>query len=84
MERATDATQLVGSIQLADAAVATSGTYARGAHLYGPEPVPEGSITVVGPRITWADIRATALFVGAPSPEPGYGVVVDQRRAAVI
>jgi thiamine biosynthesis lipoprotein len=48
--------------------VATSGTAARGAHLYDPRTGQwvgrSGSTTVVGPTLVEADIWATALFVG--------------------
>lgn len=47
--------------------LATSGTAARGAHLYDPDTQAfvdrAGSITVVGPSLMWADVWATALFV---------------------
>jgi thiamine biosynthesis lipoprotein len=56
------------SVTLTRGAVATSGTAARGAHLYDPvaghmlgRP---GSVTVTGPTLLWADVWATALFVG--------------------
>lgn len=49
-------------------AVATSGTAARGAHLWDPRSGARvgraGSVTVTGPSLLWADIWATALFVG--------------------
>ena len=53
---------------LATGGVATSGTAARGAHLYDPRTGQwvgrAGSTTVVGPTLVEADIWATALFVG--------------------
>lgn len=85
IEKASDPSQLVGSVTVNNGAVCTSGTYARGSHLLAPstrEPVPwTGSISVTGPSLMWTDVWATAAFV---SPEPltmpaGYGVVVDQR-----
>jgi thiamine biosynthesis lipoprotein len=49
------------------AAVATSGTYERGAHIIDPrsgEPTAElASVTVVGPDLTYVDAYATAVFV---------------------
>jgi thiamine biosynthesis lipoprotein len=49
-----------------DLAVATSGTYEKGAHIYDPntgEPADElVSLTVVGPSIVEADVQATAAF----------------------
>ncbi len=49
------------------AAIATSATYERGAHIIDPrtgEPTTElASVTVVGPDLTWVDAYATAVFV---------------------
>jgi FAD:protein FMN transferase len=49
-------------------AVATSGSYERGAHLVDPHtgrpPVTAASATVTGPRLALADALATALAVG--------------------
>jgi len=51
-----------------DAAVATSGTYERGRHLFDPRTASPGvraaSATVTGPRLSVADALATALAVG--------------------
>lgn len=111
IESAEDPNSLVGTVTLYEGAVATSGTYARGNHLYRPTPVDshtydfgdlsdaaqqvraqevsehEGAISVFGPSITWADIWATALFVGEQDLaqtmlewDMGYGVVCDQRE----
>ncbi len=48
-------------------AVATSGTYERGAHIIDPstgEPTAEvSSVTIVGPDLTFADAYATSVFV---------------------
>jgi thiamine biosynthesis lipoprotein len=56
------------SMTLTRGAVATSGTAARGAHLYDPVAGRmlgrSGSVTVTGPTLLWADVWATALFVG--------------------
>lgn len=56
------------TVRLTRGAVATSGTAARGAHLYDPASGRmvgrAGSVTVTGPTLLWADIWATALFVG--------------------
>lgn len=53
-------------ILASDLAVATSGTYEKGAHIYDPHtgaPATELlSMTVVGPRILEADVYATATF----------------------
>ena len=58
---------------LGDAAVATSGTYERGAHVVNPRtgrPATElVSVTVVGPELTTTDAYATAaLAMGADAP----------------
>ena len=63
-----DRRSIASTVTLTHGAVATSGTAARGAHLYDPasgEMVSRaGSVTVIGPTLLWADIWATALFVG--------------------
>lgn len=71
-------------VELSHGGLATSGTAARGAHLLDPatgEPVPwTGSVSVWGPSVLWADVWATALFVGPLSlearlhDEPGWRV----------
>lgn len=61
------------TIELRTGALATSGLYARGRHLFDPAtgsyPDRPGSVTVTGPDIMWADIWATAIFVGGPSTQ---------------
>lgn len=53
-------------LKITDAAVATSGLYERGDHIYDPhdQQAAKGvqSITVVGPEIITCDVLATALF----------------------
>lgn len=55
---------------LATGGVATSGAAARGGHIRDPATGAaldrEGSATVVGPSLTWADVWATAAFVDPP------------------
>lgn len=70
-------------------AVATSGTAARGAHLYDPRTgkpscSPLLAVTVAGPSLQVADVLATAAFVAGAdwrdvlAPVPGYlGYAVD-------
>jgi thiamine biosynthesis lipoprotein len=69
IEDPRDRRRIASTLTLARGAVATSGTAARGAHLYDPftgEAVGRsGSVTVTGPTLLWADIWATALFVGS-------------------
>jgi thiamine biosynthesis lipoprotein len=54
-------------VEVVDEAVATSGTAARGRHLWdgrtGRPAEALASMTVVGPHLTWADAFATAAFV---------------------
>lgn len=61
-------TSIASSVVVTRGAVATSGTAARGAHLWDPATRQHvgrlGSVTVTGPTLLWADIWATALFVG--------------------
>ena len=68
IEDPRDRSRVAQVVQLHAGGVATSGTAARGAHLY--DPIAQtftgrpGSVTVVGPNLMWADVWATALFVG--------------------
>ena len=54
-------------LEVSDRAVATSGTYERGAHIVDPRTglVPSGlrSVTVVGPGLAFTDAYATAVYV---------------------
>ena len=54
-------------VEVSGEAVATSGTAARGRHLWdgrtGRPSDALASMTVVGPHLTWADAFATAAFV---------------------
>jgi FAD:protein FMN transferase len=75
------ADRVAAVVSLADGAVATSGTYERGAHLRRPAavtPVRDGdqarSMTVIGPDLVWADAYATAAFLMG---RPGLGWVAD-------
>jgi len=58
--------EIVKSLSLTDKGVATSGTYARGEHIYNPKtgtPVTEiVGLTIIGPDIYEADRFATAAF----------------------
>lgn len=62
-----DATQLVGTVDVFNGAVATSGTAERGTHIWNPKtgaPAAEFlSVTVIGPSVIWADAYATTVFV---------------------
>ncbi|GAB3876271.1 FAD:protein FMN transferase [Terrabacter terrigena] len=76
IEDPRDRQRIASTLTLARGAVATSGTAARGAHLYDPvegrlvgRP---GSVTVTGPTLLWADIWATALFVGSEATREAF------------
>lgn len=63
-----DPRRVVSVVSLTDGALATSGTGERGAHLWDGrtgEPAGDelGSLTVVAPSLTTADVLATAAFV---------------------
>ena len=57
--------EVVRSVEIADGAVATSGTSERGSHIRTVADVSYEllSFTVLGPSLTWADSFATAAFV---------------------
>ena len=58
--------EMVKVLHLTRGAVATSGAYERGEHIYDPHSgqAAQGpaSVTVVGPDIAWTDVAATAAF----------------------
>lgn len=58
---------LVGTVDVVDGAIATSGTAERGGHIWqageSPARSPYLSVTVTGPSLTWADAFATTVFV---------------------
>ncbi|WP_328324706.1 FAD:protein FMN transferase [Kribbella sp. NBC_00382] len=86
-----DSGAVVATVRSSGNAVATSGTAARGAHLYDPRSGGAvvgswASVSVTGPSLEWADVLATAAFVAddewprVVSLLPGYaglGVHVD-------
>lgn len=61
-----DANKLIAKLTVDNLAVATSGSYERGTHIYDPHtklPVDSlASVTIFGPDITTADVLATAVF----------------------
>lgn len=71
-----DRSRIACVVPLTEGSVATSGTAARGAHLYDPaagRAVPRlGSTTVIGADLLWTDIWATALFVGGASARAAF------------
>jgi thiamine biosynthesis lipoprotein len=86
IEDPRDRSRIAEVVELSRGAVATSGTAARGQHLIDPatgQPVTgDGSVSVVGSTLMWADVWATALFVGPSglagrlaTEQPGYRLV---------
>lgn len=77
--------RLAAVLEMADGAVATSGTYERGEHLVEPHTGRPAtgllSLTVVGGSLTFADAYATAAFAmdeegpAWVAAQPGYGAV---------
>ncbi len=71
IENPLDRTALLARLDLRTGGLATSGTAARGAHIYSP---PTGSaatelasVSVIGPSLMWADVYATAAFARGPA-----------------
>lgn len=65
---------VVATVPLREGGLATSGNAARGAHILDPRdgrPVlRDGSASVWGPTLLWADVWATALFVDPDAGRP--------------
>ena len=65
-----DPTRLVARVPVHEGAVATSGAAHRGSHVVdartGRPPTGLGSVTVIGPSLTWADIDATTAYAHGP------------------
>jgi len=76
VEDPRDRSRIAAIVPLPQGSLATSGTAARGAHLYDPRSGTmidrAGSVTVFGPSLTWADVWATALFVGGSSARAAF------------
>jgi thiamine biosynthesis lipoprotein len=85
IEDPRDRSRVAEVVEIHSGGVATSGTAARGAHLYdlaaGRYVDRKGSVTVVGPSLMWADVWATALFVGPPSLTQRFAEVAVGYRA---
>jgi thiamine biosynthesis lipoprotein len=66
IQNPTDAKQIVSVVHGDDLAVATSGTYARGEHVFDPHTHRPArgvlSVTITGPDLATADALATAAF----------------------
>lgn len=83
IEDPTDRSHIARVVPILEGAVATSGTAARGAHLFDPR---SGrwidrlaSVTVAGPELMWADVWATALFVGGADAIRAFDRSLDAR-----
>jgi len=85
LEDPRDRSRIAEVVELLQGGVATSGTAARGAHLYSPDTqewvAREGSVSVVGPSLTWADLWATALFVGSAQLRARFAATEPELRA---
>jgi thiamine biosynthesis lipoprotein len=82
--------RIAAVVLVADGAVATSGTYERGSHIWQTSTEPKlASVTLVGPELGTADALATSLFAcGEPSPRwrdqfPDYKVLVVDHAGLV-
>jgi FAD:protein FMN transferase len=87
IENPHNRSEVASTVSLTEGAVATSGTAARGAHLYDPRTGGmvgrTGSVTVVGPTLLWADIWATALFVGDEGTGDAFARSAPDYRSTV-
>jgi thiamine biosynthesis lipoprotein len=74
-------------VSLTDAAVATSGTSERGAHVLNPLtglPATElASVTVVGPSLTWADSYATAALARGAGAREWLATLTDYEAIVI-
>jgi FAD:protein FMN transferase len=74
IEDPADRSRMLATVPMRTGGMATSGTAARGAHIYDPRtgrPVDRvGSVTVIGPALMWADVHATAAFALGDRCEP--------------
>jgi thiamine biosynthesis lipoprotein len=82
------ADQVAAVLEARDLAIATSGTYARGQHVFDPHSgrPPEGllSVTIVGPVLATADAYATAAFAMGAARGPGWAAQLDSYEAMAI
>ncbi len=76
IEDPMDRSRITQVVPIVEGAMATSGTAARGAHLFDPIASEwsdrVASVTVLGTELVWADIWATALFVGGPTTQSAF------------
>jgi thiamine biosynthesis lipoprotein len=69
--------EVVKIYEITDGAIATSGTYERGAHIHDPQTgliaIGAKSATVVGPEGWLCDAMATAVIVGGTDSAKWFG-----------
>jgi thiamine biosynthesis lipoprotein len=79
---------VAATIPLRTGGLATSGAAARGAHVVDPRTAVaigrEGSATVWGPSLLWADVWATALFVDAQAGKAALAAADPAYRSLVL
>jgi len=79
---------VAATVPLRSGGLATSGSAARGAHVVDPRtgrPVArDGSTTVWGPTLLWADVWATALFVDPVAGRAALGGADPAYRSLVL
>ncbi len=81
VEDPRDRDRVLARMELRTGAVATSGTAARGRHI--TDPLTGAAVnhllsaTVVGPRLSWADVYATAAFVKGPAALGWLALIPD-------
>ena len=80
-----DSSNTLLAVELVDQAIATSGSYERGEHIWGPGNA-MASVSVIGPDLGTADALSTALYASPDAPWferfPGYEAIFvtkDQR-----
>jgi FAD:protein FMN transferase len=83
-----DRQQVASVVETTDLAIATSGAYARGDHVWNPhsERAPSGilSVTIVGPELGTADAYATAAFAMGPERAPHWSARLAGYEAMTI
>lgn len=89
IEHPLDRQQVAAVIESdAELAIATSGAYARGEHVWNPHTgsPPAGilSVTIVGPELATADAYATAAFAMGPELAPHWTARLDGYEAMTI
>lgn len=80
--------QMALTLGLRDLAIATSGTYVRGAHILDPhaDGPPSGllSVTIIGPDVATADVYATAAFAMGATRAGHFCAGLDDYDAVLI